>query len=328
MRIFAGFDGGGSKTLCALSDGTGRLLGQGRGGPSNYRSCGQETARVSIRASLGDAFKNAGLPPCPLAAAYVASAAIGVGDGEAHHAFFRTCVEADHLVCDGDIVPIWYGAVREAPAVVAIAGTGAVVCLCRPEGTLKVGGWGPLVGDEGSGYDLGRRAVGEALRVWDGRAPRQGGGEALMDAVLAWFGVQSPGGLLKVLYGGNAGASTHTIAGAAPVVFRLYSQGNPIARRLLEHSADEIAEAVGAALARDGTEERFPLVLAGGLLGPEEPLFGLVRARTLGPFPRIHVCLPPKTQAAETAAALALRARGLAQAAEKLLQSAADRCSL
>ena len=80
----AGIDGGGTKTACVLTDEEGRLLGTGIGGPSNYLYCGKELAAESVRTATEQAFKEAGLEPQKLDAAYMASAAILLQHGDAH----------------------------------------------------------------------------------------------------------------------------------------------------------------------------------------------------------------------------------------------------
>ena len=97
MKLFAGYDGGGTKTACVLTDETGRILGSGVGGPSNYLYCGREVAAESVRTSTAQAFANAGLPMERLDTAYMASAAILIQHGDAHVPFFSTCIDADHV---------------------------------------------------------------------------------------------------------------------------------------------------------------------------------------------------------------------------------------
>ena len=170
MKLYAGFDGGGSKTACCLADEQGNLLGIGVGGPSNYLFCGKETATQSVRDALEGAFAAAKLPMQPLAGAFVGSAAVLLGHGDAHKAFFQECIDSQQLDCDSDILPVWYGGAQGQDAVVAIAGTGSIAYGCTGQGFFRVGGWGPLLGDEGSGYDLGRRGLQLAARMADGRA--------------------------------------------------------------------------------------------------------------------------------------------------------------
>ena len=245
MRLFAGYDGGGTKTACVLTDETGRILGSGFGGPSNYLFCGREVAAESVRAATAEAFAAAGLPVQRLDTAYMASAAILIQHGDAHVTFFSTCIDADHVICESDIYNIWFGAVRERPAVVSIAGTGAITYICSKEGYLRVSGWGPLLGDEGSGYDLGLQALKLVCRMYDGREPQE---QLFMDAIFSHYDTKTPFELLRVL---NKGDTRSAVADAAKEVFALYQQGSAAAAALLERCADEIALSVLTATRRD-----------------------------------------------------------------------------
>ena len=223
MKLFAGYDGGGTKTACVLTDETGRILGFGLGGPSNYLYCGREMAAESVRTATAEAFADADLPMARLDTAYMASAAILIQHGDAHVPFFSTCIDAEHVICESDIYNIWFGAVRDTPAVITIAGTGAITYICSKEGHLRVGGWGPLLGDEGSGYDLGLRALKLACRMYDGREPMEPG---FMDAMFRHYAVSTPGELLRLLNQGDMAKATTEGVVLAPSGF-VITMGSP-----------------------------------------------------------------------------------------------------
>ena len=316
MKLFAGYDGGGTKTACVLTDDTGKILGSGVGGPSNYLYCGREVAAESVRAATARAFADAGIPMRRLDTAYMASAAILIQHGDAHVPFFSTCIDADHVICESDIYNIWFGSVREKPAVITIAGTGAITYICSKDGHLRVGGWGPLLGDEGSGYDLGLRALKLACRMYDGREPVE---QAFMDALFGHYELSTPGELLRKL---NKGDTRSAVADAAKVVFTLYDQGSPTAAALLESCVEEIALAVETAIRRDGGAAEYPLILSGGLVRQESPLYAMLKERLLVPGSGISDITALQVHPAVASAALALHHAGLDTAVETLLETA------
>lgn len=316
MKLFAGYDGGGTKTACVLTDETGRILGSGLGGPSNYLYCGREVAAESVRTATAQAFADAGLPMQRLDTVYMASAAILIQHGDAHVPFFSTCIDADHVICESDIYNIWFGAVRERPAVISIAGTGAITYICSLEGHLRVSGWGPLLGDEGSGYDLGLRALKLACRMYDGREPME---KAFMDAIFGHYDLSTPGELLRKL---NKGDTRSAVADAAKVVFALHEQGSPTAAALLESCAEEIALSVTTAIRRDGGAKEYPLILSGGLVREESPLYAMLKQRLLKPGSGISEITALQVHPAVASAALALHHAGLETAVEALLEKA------
>ena len=315
MKLFAGYDGGGTKTACVLTDETGRILGSGLGGPNNYLYCGREVAAESVRTATEQAFAAAGLPMQRLDTAYMASAAILIQHGDAHVPFFSTCIDADRIICESDIYNIWFGSVREQPAVVSIAGTGAITYICSKEGFLRVSGWGPLLGDEGSGYDLGLRALQLVCRMYDGREPED---RAFMDAIFRHYDTKTPFELLRAL---NKGDTRSAVADAAREVFALYEQGSATAAALLAQCADEIALSVLTATRRDGKARDYALILSGGLVRQESPVFAMLEQRLLQPGTGISQVTTLQVHPAVASAALALHHAGLEEAVEVVLES-------
>lgn len=130
MNVFAGYDGGGSKTVCALTDNQGTLLGIGQGGPSNYLFVEKKlhARQCAKRPEM--------LFECKYRGTTVGYCVYWVGGDQnavrrSAYSLFRTCCNAKNILCDSDIRPIWYGAVRDAPAIILIAGTGAIAYMCK-----------------------------------------------------------------------------------------------------------------------------------------------------------------------------------------------------
>ena len=318
MKYFAGYDGGGTKTACVLTDETGRFLGSGVGGPSNYLYCGKEIAARSVREATEQAFAAAGLAPVRLEAAYMASAAILIRNGDAHVPFFSTCIDAEKLWCDSDLMPIWFGTAGEEPAVVSIAGTGAITYVCSRDELIRVNGWGTLLGDEGSGYDLGLHAARLAMRMSDKREPVE---EDFVRTVFAHYGVTTPRELLYHLH--HSDDQRSEVASLAKAVFALYERGSAAAEKLLKRTADEIALAVLTA-AKEGPLESYPVVFSGGLVRKESALTPMLREKLLQPGTGISEMLWPEAHPAAASAALALHMAGLNEAAGKLLENAKE----
>lgn len=307
MRLFAGFDGGGSKTVCCLADENGSLLGLGQGGPLNHLFCGTETAARSVRDALSAAFAQSGLEEQPLAGCFVSSAAILLGHGDFHKPFFEECIDAGRLDCDSDILPVWFGGAGSDPAIVVIAGTGSIAYGCAPEGFTRVGGWGPLLGDEGSGYDLGRRALQTAARMTDGREEEN---PAFLKEILQFYGVNTPHELISAVNGPD---SREKIAACAKAVCMLADGGDPTAQELLAHSAHELALLTRTAQKRAGGQG-WPVVLSGGLSGAMLPRLQALLEADVRPL-TIHPAV--------SAAAIALHRAGLQEAARRLLKEGA-----
>jgi N-acetylglucosamine kinase-like BadF-type ATPase len=143
--------------------------------------------------------------------------------------------------------------------VAVIAGTGSA-CLGRIPGgpPLKVGGWGHLLGDEGSGYDLARRALSLATRTADGRAAAG----SVLRAALDHYGLADADGLVARAYADTAPAA---VASFARPVVGMAEAGDADTRALLDESAADLA-LLAATVARRLGLSAAPVALAGGLL--------------------------------------------------------------
>lgn len=319
MKLYAGFDCGGSHTRCLLVSDAGKCLGIGESGPSNYLFCGKQKAAESILGSIDLAFADAGIPVEQITGIFVASAAVEVFAGADHEAFFKEVTGCLSLTCDSDIMPVWFAGSRFKPAVAMISGTGAVTYLLRGDTFIKADGWGPQLGDAGSGYDVGLKALRLAARMADGRMQMN---PDFYQAILAHYQVD-PGHPRRLWRVVNTGDARSQIASAAAVADRLFREGNPVAEMLFEAAAQELFEALTAVLAQTENEQ-FPLLLSGGMLRVGSPLYTLL-CRKAEKLDRITQIWTPTLPAVYSAAAIALYQDGNMVAAETLMRGDRER---
>ncbi|HET7056428.1 MAG TPA: BadF/BadG/BcrA/BcrD ATPase family protein, partial [Thermomicrobiales bacterium] len=145
--------------------------------------------------------------------------------------------------------------------VVLIAGTGSIALGRDANGnTARAAGWGHLMGDEGSGYDIGRRGLMAAARAADGRGPETG----LLEALMRHFEVDRPLDMIAPAYRSTEKAA---IASLASIVFECAQVGDEVAAAIITAAASELAHAAIAAGSQLGLDnEPMPLALAGGLM--------------------------------------------------------------
>ena len=175
MSTFIGIDGGGTKTSAVAADERGTVLGQVTAGPTNPNGDDIERIRTvfhTIKQQLTpfvsdweDAVVFAGIAGVihPVIHRKVSACLREVFSGVAR-------LDLDH---DGmnALAAVTYG----DPGVVQIAGTGSLTFGLGKQGKrCRIGGWGYLIGDEGSGFDLGRRALIRVMKAYDGRGPATG----------------------------------------------------------------------------------------------------------------------------------------------------------
>jgi len=159
------------------------------------------------------------------------------------------------------VVVAYYAITHGEPGVAVVAGTGSIAYGRNERGDeVRVGGWGWLVGDEGSAFDIARRAINAAFRSYDGRGPST----SLTDAVKRRFNVKDLRDLITYLYAGR-GTPVARIARLAPLVNAAAVRGDEVARRILNEAGEELASAVIAAVRRLGMAGRS--VVVGGVGG-------------------------------------------------------------
>ena len=257
-RAYLAVDGGGTKTLALIVDDAGQQLGRGIAGGSNQHAVGLHHALAQLHAAVEAAARQAKCAP-PFARAWLGLAGIDrPADVVLLHAHLAPLASELRLTNDAELV---LGGLRGEPGVALIAGTGSIALgVDRAGRVVRVGGWGHLLGDEGSGYDIGRRALQVALRMADGRDPRG----LLLDCVLAHFGVSRHEDLIERVYGQPAKSA---VAGLAPSVLQAARGGDQQARAIAHAAADELAHAA-LTIARLLPAANTPtaLALSGGLL--------------------------------------------------------------
>lgn len=260
--LILGVDGGGSKTRALLADRAGRVLGAGSAPSSNYQAVGFAAATAAILAAAQQAAQQAGYAGMPR----VAAACLGLAgvDRPADAARFDAWVREQGLAARWAIVNdaelVLAGGTPAGWGVALICGTGSIAYGRAPDGRVaRAGGWGYLLGDEGSGYDLALRALRLATQTADGRADAQ----ALLQAILATWQLGDASELIGYVY--HPEMTRAAIAGLARVVLELAEAGDAHAAALVRSAAEELARLVEAVMRRLDLHAP-PLALGGGLL--------------------------------------------------------------
>ena len=257
VRFLLGIDGGATKTLAAVLDVEHGTLHLGQGGPSNQDAVGVGAAGKALFDAADGALAGAGIADGELDAAVLAVAGT---DTDAVLAYVRGERSREWIVV-GDVVGAWATATGAQPGVGAIAGTGSNVFGVGRVGeetrAWRAGGWGHLLGDEGSGYWLGVQSIKAALRDRE----RSGPETALSEAAVEFFGVSSVEVLATLVY--SAPLTKSEIAAFAIVTAQLAERGDAVARELYERGAAELAQQIAAVIECTGLRGAFPVGLIG-----------------------------------------------------------------
>lgn len=269
MDYCIGVDAGGSATTAAIFGwDSGELIGKGRSGFGNPLN-GYDEAMAHIDEAVAEALS--ALPPPHGAGTGAACRHLFAGIAGASASGLRERLAADLIqrhgcpvTVDTDARLALEGALKGGDGILLIAGTGSVAQGRRNGQLAMAGGWGNLVGDEGSGYDLVRRAVRLMTRDADEGLPER----AVSLALRTHFGAANPREVIGFLHSHNKA----DIASASPVVEKAAIDGDPDAMRFLEEMGDELARLVIALAHRLVLPAGFPLALQGSVVRKVAPV--------------------------------------------------------
>jgi len=257
VEFVIGIDGGGTSCRAAFASRDGRVLGRGKSGAANIRT-DLTGARSSIAEAARLAITDANEDPALMARipAVLGLAGSNVGTYrqqlEAILPFSRNLVVSDALIA-------LEGAVGASDGAIAILGTGTAF-MVRKDGVARtVGGWGFLVGDQGSGARIGRDLLEETLLAYD----RIADASELTRALLAIFR-NEPRDVVEF----TTTAKPGDFGGFAPMVFEHAAKGDPVAQKIIGRAVRHIEASLDVLELRTGD----PLCLLGGLAQLYAPL--------------------------------------------------------
>ncbi len=261
MRYVLGFDGGGTKTECVLTDPAGKIVARSFSGPSNPYRVGVESATREIEKAADLCLQEAGTGRNAVAA--LCAGLAGTGSPELKEGM-RASLEA---AFPGAAVSVLtdleaaLAAAGEGPVIVLVAGTGSAAIGRNAQGQIwRTGGQGPRLGDDGSAFDIGSRAVARAM----GEQQRLGRNSNLGSKILEQLGYASWQELRE-----RATAEPDNVFPLIfPVVASLADAGDATAREILLQAAGELSSLVNAVAEHSGQgREEIMIVKMGGMVG-------------------------------------------------------------
>ncbi len=266
--LFLGIDGGGTHTVALLATRTasstsGNILGRGESGPSNLQAVGPARALAALDEAVNRAFAAAGLERRPVTAAGLGLAGAGRPEDQAVIRAWADRVRlAARVEVTTDAALLLAAGTPEGWGLAIIAGTGSIAYARTADGrTSRAGGWGYLLGDEGSAYQLVLAGLQAVVRAADERGPAT----CLTEAFLKKLNLQAPAELVPAIYGGKWDRAA--LAALAPLVLDAAEAGDPAARAVAEEAAGQLAQTAAAAAHRLGLDRQaVPVALAGGVL--------------------------------------------------------------
>lgn len=305
MRYVVGLDGGGTKTKAAVYGEEVGVVGEAETGPANYRSFGveMEAASANIAQAVADAARKAGVEIETLAGICMCIAGFDTDlDLPVPQEALRQLNYHGPAILENDVVGAWAGATEAKPGLVVIAGTGATALGMNSRGDLwRTDGWDYLLGDDGSGYDIGRAGIRAAMRMLDGRERPT----LLVHILGEVFGVTS-GESMRRLWDSTEFGKLE-VSGFAMHVARAATRGDPTAQTILHKAGQALGESAAAIIQMlDMAGESFVVSTVGSVFKNEPWVTKPFRQKITAAAPKATFRAPARPPE-EGAALLTLR---------------------
>jgi N-acetylglucosamine kinase-like BadF-type ATPase len=253
--LVLGVDGGATKTVCAIANENFDLEGLGIAGPINYHIVGVERARKNLKMAVVRASSNldGGSAPFDIGC-------FGIGGLSTQHDYriisksIIPSTIAKKRIIVNDVIVAFYAATNGDPGIVIVAGTGSIAYGANKEGlNCFCGGWGWLIGDEGSAFYIARKALNLATKAYDGRSEYT----VLIDMFKKRLKLKNFKDIISKIYHQT---EPNEIASLATIVSLAAENGDKVARDILEESGRELALAVKS-VAKKLSMERESLIV-------------------------------------------------------------------
>jgi N-acetylglucosamine kinase-like BadF-type ATPase len=291
-----GMDGGGTKTAAIIAALDGTIVAEHVAGPSNFQMIGVETAAQTIFSLITECCRSAHCTP-----SHVLSVTLGLtGAGRAADQkrmedglkkFSRTQgVRLKHVIVESDARIALEGAFKGEPGIILIAGTGSIAFGKDSKGVVhRVGGWGRILGDEGSGFFIGRSGLSAVSRFMDGRGNRT----LLTKLVAEKFQLTDQTKIITAVYKDN-----FDVASIAPLVLDAAAREDEVSLLIIDQAAAELTDHVSALTDkllpsfRRKVKAKIPVSFIGGLIANETLLLCKLKEQLTGTLPHIHIVEP------------------------------------
>lgn len=256
MSYVLGIDGGGSKTICILMNRSRQVIGRGEAGSSNYQSIGIKAAKKSIETAIEKSLIASNLTKnIEIKAICLGLAGIGrpkdievvkniVEDLRNSRSLpINWNLQPHNIIICHDALIALVGGIGKDVGIVVAAGTGSIVFGRNSQGeTKRVGGWGYILGDEGSAYKIAIAGMQAVLKVYDGREMYS----CLLEDFQQHLDLANIEDLVEVIY--RSGWDVKKIAALAPIVDRAAAKGDGVANKIIDDAVEELVKATSTVI--------------------------------------------------------------------------------
>jgi glucosamine kinase len=300
-NFFLGFDSGGTKTECVHADADGNVLARAVAGPSNPLRAGYMRAWFALSEAADCVLSRA-----KLHAGDISGICAGLGGAAASSvarrasSFFQGAFPQAHVRVTTDIEIAHEAAFGSSEGILLLAGAGSAALGRDVSGrSVRAGGRGPWFSDEGSAFDIGRRAFDAVVRAEEGRGPAT----ALSQRIFEWHQARD-WNLIRDAVSKNP---DDVFPKTFPLVVRLADKGDAVCRDILSEAAISLAQLAASAASQLGWRDReIPLAKIGGVFDRSKVFDAAIDVELEKALPGIRF-VPVEVSPAEAAVRMAIR---------------------
>lgn len=311
MDYILGVDGGGTKTTALIADIKGNHIIESESGSSNYKSIGVKSAKENINNVVISAIENLGLRNKHKLIFKSTCFGLAGNDSNEDTKIYKEIIFNDVIekyldrnkiiICNDTRIGLAAGS-DSKNGVMIICGTGSNCYGINEQGReAKVNGWDYILGDEGSGYEIGIKALRALMRAYDGR----GENTLLSKTILENLNIKDVSELIKWAY--SYYFSKDRIAAITKTVCKTAEMGDKISKKILKEEADEAIISVKTVVDKLGlADKEFDLVFVGNVFKCEKYFKSVLMRKLKSKFTKINF-KPLTKKPVEGAIKLALR---------------------
>ena len=263
MAFYIGLDGGGTKTKCVVVDEDMNVLSELVGGPSNFLVFGLDEVTQSLLNLIIESIKIANIDFSEVNSILLGTAGAGRREDaeRLEKRFLQKANESDkpikNFIVESDARVALEGAFSGKPGSILIAGTGSIMFGKDSNGNIhRVGGFGRLLGDEGSGFHIGRSGLTAVAKEFDGRGEKTDLSILLKDK----YDISNSKELILAVYKNN-----FDIASVAPLVIKAAEEGDEICKEIIQDEVDQLLLHVES-IKKLIKEDKLKISLIGGTI--------------------------------------------------------------
>lgn len=291
MEYYIGIDGGGSKTLACLGNEKKEVIASFEIGSTNYHSVGIESTKATFKEIFSYFESSQNITLDQVKDVCIGGAGIDrVEDEKVIEKVFRDIGYTNNLQIYNDSVIALVGANRGKKGAILISGTGSIAFGIDKVGkSHRVGGWGHIIDDVGSGYAIARDGLKKMMESYDGREEDT----KIWEVVSNQLSISEIGELISFIY--NSNTKKHDIARLAPYIVDLY-EIDKVAQKVVDNGVRDLCDMIKA-LSKKMNGEDFSLGLSGSLLLKSEIVRELFIKEIKEMYPSLYVHLPMENAA-------------------------------